>query len=367
MKKAIALLTALLVLSLWGVTAYADDAGLDGGVGETVWPLKGNPVVMEKEYINIRVVGGKSYVTCIFDFYNPGDETSMLVGFPSEDVISGYDKERDEHYYYDMRLHKFTTKINGEKKEIKRKKGKVVYDKEMERTGYPIWFTWKMHFNKGERVRVVNTYWMNNSYYNGLRDQEIEYILQSGRNWKDAIGSVCVKMSFDKLLPYEIYADMGLAPTGMTADGSLLWEYKSIEPEEDIEVGVESELDDYFDYDLQKAFDKKRYKNVIKDCEKYIEENGSDEGDYYMMGRSYYELKDYQKAIECFKLLNDGIGRYHEALTYLKMGDTMACVTILERMIRQPDADYPLLTLWARAQYRACVMNWIRYRHGQAD
>lgn len=362
LKKTIAIFAILLMINLWGITAFADDAGLDGGVGETVWPLKGNPVVMEKEVIDIHVVDVRSYVTCTFYFYNPGEETQMLVGFPSEKNESGRDENGS--YFFDKQLHNFTTKINGKETPIKLKKGKQKEDENGDITGYPLWYTWPMHFKKGQRIQVTNTYWMYDTYYTYANNQDIQYILQSGRNWQGPIGSVYVRMSFDDLQPYEVDGSLGLTPTGMSADGGLVWAYTNIEPDEDIYVEADS-FDNQFADEAEDDYYSGDYKNAIKTCEDIIQDSPGEycEAENYTMGRCYEQLKQYDKAIECFQTMGNKIGLYHEAQIYRKTGNTKAYLAALEKLILNTDTDNMLLTLWAREQYKADSVDNISYGH----
>lgn len=375
MKKFLSFLLILAVL--FPTTALADDASL-GGTGETVYPVKNTDVVMQKEVIDIRVKDGKSYVTCRFYFKNSGKTAQLLMGFPSfQESRKGpygdkYTKE-DMKYIGDLRLYRFRTYIDGRRIPVQTKKGmkKTAYNKG--EGYYPVWYAWNLRFKKGQTRKVTNTYWCYNTYAAENNSEEADYILKTGAYWKGNIGSVLVRMHLPEINPLLLYSVDGLMPDYYTADGTLVWNKKDLEPDRDIAMSFgqvslynwinldkagnldEDYLENLKSYDslvrLENHFSQKHYRSTIWWGERirriFKKEKQPGILNYYM-GVAYYNRHLYAKALK--ELGKCGAaGLYHKALCLQKLRKTKDYKACLKEIIGL-EKDYPGLALWGRSR-----------------
>lgn len=380
MKKRIFsfLLAVCFAVVLFPITAYADDATL-GGTGITVFPISDTEVEMEEEIIDIVVRDDCSYVTCQFFFHNTGSSTNLLVGFPTQypgvyESQDELDEEMEDDYYDEMyvtQLNWFRTFVNGERVRVTVKKGLKPEGNNTDELYFPQWYTWRMHFNADERVKVVNKYWMQNS--SGGEDSEwISYILRSGATWKGPIGKITVRIQLED---YDLSDTSfeGIEPTYIEENGAVVWEAENIEPEQDIEVWTsdtpcsysDGNPYDYYDeatYDQYEAYHEmtvrllrnfyaSHYNGVTWWGNKIFDRFGSMQSSqlYYCMGVSYYKLGYSDKALRMFSQIKDEtdmyytLSAYYKALIYQETGDTVqyqACMKILAEYESPYDSSY---------------------------
>lgn len=262
-----------MVISCFPVTVKADDATL-GGTGITVYPINDTDVEMEKEIIDILVKDGKTYVNCQFFFHNAGEKTMLLVGFPTqypdeyeseeepdEETEDEYDPDEEQaeesEDEYDpednvTQLYRFKTFIHGKRVPVKTLKGLEPKGNNSGDLFFPEWYTWRMTFAAGEKVKVVNRYYMENSY-GGENSEWTNYILRSGTTWKGPIGKLTVRMRFEGYDKSRVVFS-GMEPKYIDSKGTATWEAENIEPEKDIEAVFSDdsdidELDSPFDED----------------------------------------------------------------------------------------------------------------------
>lgn len=126
--------------------------------------------------------------------------------------------------------------MDGERARIKVKKGLEPEGNNTEELYFPQWYTWKMHFDADERIKVVNKYWMVNS--SGGEDSEwFDYILRSGATWKGSIGKVTVRVQMEDYDMSDTAFEQ-MKPTYIEEGGTIVWEAENIEPEQDINIST---------------------------------------------------------------------------------------------------------------------------------
>ncbi len=388
MKKAVFVLMALcMIISCFPAAAMANDATL-GGTGITVYPIYDTDVVMEEEIIDILVKDGKTYVDCQFFFYNPCEKTTLLVGFPTQQP-GGYESQESlnaeiSQDYYDefniAQLHRFKTFINGKRVPVEVKKGLKPEGNNTEELYFPQWYTWNMTIEKDERLKVVNSYYMENGF--GSEDDEwTEYILRSGATWSGTVGKITVRMRFDGYKRESIYF-VGMKPTYIDDKGTAIWKAENIEPQEDIEATFNDypyyDIGDPFEYEtpefasyekmgrrLMRNFDIKQYNGATWWSHKLIRKFGNKQSDgfYYVVGVSYYKCKRYDKALEMLdkaaQYKNDEYfiaSTYCKAHIYRKTNDIINYRECLEKLASygnngdEPNDHVYWVQLWAQSR-----------------
>ncbi len=347
MKRIVILLLAVFIaVTLFPMSASADDGTL-GGTGITVFPIFDTDVEMEEEIIDIVVRDDCSYVTCQFFFHNTGESTNLLVGFPTQspgecESQEELNEEMEDVYYAEShvtQLNWFRTFIDGKKVHVTLKKGLEPEGNNADALYFPQWYTWRMHFKADERVKVVNKYWLQNSY-GGENSELISYILRSGATWKGPIGKITVRIQLQDYDLFSTYFD-GIQPTYIKEDGTIVWDAENIEPEQDIEVWTaytpnsQSGDNPYNEYDETEAspYESYRKMNVRLMRNFYAGHfNGVtwwgnkmfDRFDrqasqiYYCMGVSYFKLGYSDRALKMFSQIQDETDMYYLLSAYYK-------------------------------------------------
>lgn len=386
MKKAVLVLLALfMAISCFPNTAKADDSSLIGGTAGTVYPIYDTQVEMEEEIIDITVRDGCSFVSCQFFFHNTGDRTRLLMGFPTGRHFEKPDKDSEgPEDEYETNLNWFRTFIHGKRVPVKIRSGLKPEGNNLGGLYFSQWHTWKAALGKGERLKVVNKYWMVNTQpVLGSGSEQINYVLRSGSTWKGPIGKVTVRMKF------EGYNAAGLEfeemqPSYIKKDGTIVWTAENIEPREDIEVFYNTdimsgeEMDNPYDasdkrydeYDsmqerMIRNFKIKHYNGTTWWGNRLLRKFGNAQSNqfYYAMGVSYYKLHKYEKALFMLQNVENrrnlssyitlnyfyNLSLYYEAAIYRKTGYEAKYRECLQRLARQ---SYPWLQLWAQSRLK---------------
>lgn len=381
-------LAVCIFVSLFPMTVSADDGTL-GGTGITVFPIFDTEVEMEEEIIDIVVRDGCSYVTCQFFFHNTGESTDLLVGFPTQ-YPGGYesqealDTEMAEEYFDEMyvtQLNWFRTFVDGERVRVSVKKGLVPEGNNTEELYFPQWYTWRMHFAANERIKVVNKYWMENSF-GGESTEWISYILRSGATWKGPIGKITVRMQLED---YDLSDTSfpGMPPTYIEENGTIVWEAEDLEPLDDADVWTidtpysqfgGNPYDEYNDeeasqYESYRKMDIRMLRNFYaghfngvtwwghKIFDRFDRQSSQL---YYCMGVSYYKLGCNDSALDMFSHIQDEtdlyylMSAYYKALICKEAGDEagyQSCLNLLKQYT--PDSteeDMHWAMLWVQSR-----------------
>jgi hypothetical protein len=198
-------LVTLVILLLVAPPATANDMPVSstGGTGQTVAPLDDPTVEMVEEAVSIRPSSDGWQVRCKFIFHNTSDEEKAFkVGFPFEvvpdleDDASDLARDRRDQLYSveDGEVHDgaplvwdFEVSIDGEKAE--RVFVREIDEKSPLKLPNHRMFVWRMSFDKGETVEVVNTYTLGRELHGrrapGPIEEEfpVNYVLESGAYW----------------------------------------------------------------------------------------------------------------------------------------------------------------------------------------
>jgi hypothetical protein len=367
-----------MISALFPSTALANDSTL-GGTGMTVYPIFDTEVEMEKEVIDIVVKGGCSYVTCKFWFHNTGESTDLLVGFPTQ-YPGGYESQEeldetmeDEWYNEDhvTQLNWFRTWVDGERVRVTVKTGLEPEGNNADELYFPQWYTWKMHFNAGERIKVVNKYWFVNSY-GGENSEWFSYILRSGATWKGPIGKITIRVRLEDCSISDVWFHE-MQPTYIEEDGLIVWEAENIKPEQDVNVLYADDpfeqngdnpfasydsQDEYWTYQnisqrMLRNFYAGHYNGVTWWGNRMFDKFGDTQSSqlYYCMGVSYYKLGYTEKALNMFGRIQDNLydamSAYYKALICEEAGDDTGYQSYLDSMTQYLSGVAEDETSWA--------------------
>jgi hypothetical protein len=213
----------------------ADDAEF-AGEGETVWPIENKEIEMVAETVMVRPAGRRWEAICTFILKNTGEATEIQVGFPDmTDEGPGADLTKGT-------IQDFKCYVDGEEVNTQHKTGIESPSK----TGpyYPLAYVWEISFKKGQKRTVKNTYNFGGLYRSdGTTD--LNYILTTGALWKGTIKSALIVFDLGKLDPRFTYS---IRPTGYKIkDHQISWNFKDFEPETDIEIGLSTLVQDWFE------------------------------------------------------------------------------------------------------------------------
>jgi hypothetical protein len=259
---------------------YANDGSFEG-TGATVFAIKDNRILMEKEEITIKFnrdfyTNPSKYRTkrwladCTFTFINTKSEpVRVQMGFP--DHYSHGDGPLPEWTISD-----FTTTIKNRFAEVTHKKvdtSKELLDiKKSLRLFYQGAYTWMVEFQPNERITVKNTYAFGGGSFNGpfidlIKDKDsfvrifreqlfwngirpgkqdwdymnagyeyASYIVTTGLTWAGPIGEADIKI---ELPPYTLPHLLIPSPRSYRIDnGFIHWTFKNWRPKQEIALYI---------------------------------------------------------------------------------------------------------------------------------
>jgi len=221
--------------------ALGDDARL-GRYGETVSPVNDADIVMQSEYVNVRVSKLNSETSCEFVFVNgSGSEKTILMGFPDGGDAGGT-AAAGTGLNEDYGLYDFTVSVDGMPVDAKHEKG-IKPAGSPDRLNFPYWYTWEVNFKPGEKKTVKNTYRTSNtSRSNGF--MQCGYVLATGASWKDRIGYAKITFDFRDIRLYQLES---INPGNFRIEGNkLIWEFSDFEPDRNISLNIDLHEDLYY-------------------------------------------------------------------------------------------------------------------------
>ncbi|HDN65463.1 MAG TPA: PKD domain-containing protein, partial [Methanosarcinales archaeon] len=176
---------------------------------------------MVNETVHIDLCIENATVKCNFTLMNPGENESMLVGFP---VGLGWDWIGDGPYTYP--LENFKAYVDSQPVET-----------EMMDVNGSQWMVWNMSFDEMEIADVGVSYWVPlSSYGNYGREMDywFTYVLKTGAAWGGVIEEANVTMDIHDIEPDWITE---LTPDGYVFENNTItWNFTSIEPTENIYI-----------------------------------------------------------------------------------------------------------------------------------
>lgn len=309
MKKIIVFLFVLTVmLSMMLTCAYADDCSL-GKSPEGVYALDNNEITMTDE--DIKVYPLKGYTECTFEFQNSGDEKDVLMGFPNVPDEIPENSDADRMSYSDFTANDGSTSL---KVELLKSAPSIKYK------GYSSWFTFNVHFKKGEKKIINNSYKFNTTVYS-TGDNLVGYIIDTGAVWKDKIGHAKVTFFLPDLKPYEISSLQG-DPYFHMESGKVTWERYNFEPARNIEVLYNERnkfIDGLSDPDFQKQY--KDELNELINTENSINKMDKNQLVKFIHSRGDYQQYDGLKQ-EALDELIEQEPQYNKRI-FMKIGDAV--------------------------------------------
>jgi hypothetical protein len=224
----------LFILFLFSPIASADDSEFSGE-GETVWPVENKKIEMVAETIGIQPGENRWDAECIFVLRNTGQETEVQVGFPDQ---TGWEPGAE---LKSGTIRNFRCFVDGREVSVEHKKGiQNPLDPALQ---YPFAYVWKMHFKKGQKRIVKNTYTFGGLHIAG-GDEVLTYVLKTGALWKDKIQEADI--IFDLGLHDPGFAT-SIKPSGYLIEGHKLhWVFKDFEPKDDVEIRLGPLLQEWY-------------------------------------------------------------------------------------------------------------------------
>ena len=309
--------------------AHGDD-GVLGGKGNTVYPIFDTAVTMLGENVTIQVAEGRSYVRCEFLFRNTGKSEKTMVGFPAHGTMP--DVEDREGFDDDPKLHDFKTFVNGREIPVTLKKGLKEEGNNKDSMYYPNWYVWELEFKENEIHKVVNTYWVMNSY-DSMGGEAINYVLRTGATWKGNIPYGRITMAFDTVFDpqdiniwnYQDYRDnRNIMLQVLPEEKKLIWEFYDLEPTYDIGIyrlnAMEVRQRTLFSDSYNTSADEKKILQLGKEAYSNFAK-----GELEAFLNNISEIEEYKgsedRQISEYALQMTNWLDYHRAKVYLEKGD----------------------------------------------
>jgi hypothetical protein len=204
---------------------HGNDAAYYGD-GADVFPLENTDIQLVSESININY-SDMSTVDVHMIFKNLGKDTTVQMGFP---VYS--DSTGDEGYNYH-----FQTWVDGNKVTVTKKRGIPDPVKSKDGAYSNTVYTYNVLFKQGEIKKETHSYVVG-GYRNAIGDRRFAYILRTGALWKGFIEQldIVVKMDLKQVPLIDCLSPKEHSSTLSGNELTLLWAYKNIKPNEDIEI-----------------------------------------------------------------------------------------------------------------------------------
>ena len=326
-KKEIAIIFAVIITIVFFGTimlpdaSYANDTSL-GRFGETVNPINDDDIVMQSENIIVHVTEEKSRVEAEFVFINDSqEEKKVLMGFPSGELEQKSGDAMES--FFDYKLYDFKTLVEGTEVDVKLEKGiepkekleHGFYDSDL--SNFPLWYTWEVSFEPGEKKVVKNIYETKNTT-NAMGMIQTGYVLTTGAPWKGKIENAKITFFIEDVKPYQFDR---IEPVCTTfEEGKITWEFKDFEPDSNISViyNIREKymLEDRFLYDekLKPIIDLKeegKYKELVDFIDNIFEEKGYDTSDSFVetalklsKAKALLEIDNEDSVKEAYEILN---------------------------------------------------------------
>ncbi|MBS3994321.1 MAG: hypothetical protein KGZ33_00880 [Alkaliphilus sp.] len=323
-------LISFLVILLFAMEfAYANDAVL-GGKGNTVYPIYDTSVKMLGENVSIKIVDGRSYIRCEFLFINTGKSEKLMVGFPAYGTLPV--TEDRVGFEDDLKLYDFKAYVNGKEIPVTIKKGLEEEGNNKDDMYYPNWYVWELEFEENEIHRVVNTYWVKNSY-DSMGGQSIDYVLRTGSTWKGNISYGKITMELETVFdPQDIvitnfqdYKDNeNIRLQVLPEEKKLIWEFYDLEPDFDIGIYISNLMESRKQYLLSSTYNaSKEMQNILQLGKQAY--NSFQEGELDNVLKNIREIEEYKNSedrqISEYALQITNWLDYYRAKVYLKKGD----------------------------------------------
>ncbi len=243
MKK-ILLLSAILSLSLFSQSAFADEANI-GGTGAMLEVLNSSEIEMSDEVITIDLYpenseeenedkqNGYAEIKVLYTFKNTTNEkVNVQMGFPEQCEYGDCGTN-----IYNEKIQDFKIFENFQEIPVEYKKSEVEASEENDwKTSN--WYISELTFEPNEKKSIQNTYWIIPSMYKA-GSRWINYTLETGASWKNSIGTVDIYVTMhDGLSIYDV-SEINLEGYKFNREENRIeWNLEDLEPGEDENLSV---------------------------------------------------------------------------------------------------------------------------------
>ncbi len=232
-KFAVFVFTIILFLVLPDYS-YSNSSNLFRKAG-SVQPMDNTEISMADENIHIMLMGNRQIAKCEFTFTNQSDSAQdVLMGFPAS--MKGHGIDIDPTTI----LEDFKVFVKGKNVQYNTEKQNPD-DKNNYYNRIVEWYTWNVHFEPGETVKVMNTY--KSTIYSAPWERRAGYIVTTGLPWKESIRHAKITFELLDISPSKIN-DEYTSPDGYIIEGNkVVWEAKDFIPEDNISLILEPGID----------------------------------------------------------------------------------------------------------------------------
>jgi hypothetical protein len=180
----------------------------------------------EDVHIQVREKDAKIYasVDAVFDMLNPGQNTQVLVGFPS---FASSAIPNDIHQPYSPVMFLPSSISNFRASSALGQYSASVRRINSGQFSQTDWYVWSMLFPAGKPLRVQVSY---DQQLDGSDWAPVSYVLRTGALWDGPIGRATITMTAT-----DGGGLIGGVPTPQTAGGALTWSMTDFKPTQDID------------------------------------------------------------------------------------------------------------------------------------
>lgn len=226
----------------FSIYTFADD-GFLGGSGNNPIPAGENKIQLKSEIVKILFENSKTYFDCTFIFFNQGEKTKILTGFPAPDSINESEPGlEDLEQNSNLSINDFEAFVNNKKVNAKLTAITPQSDAPSMRK-YKQWYAWEMEFEPHEIKTVRNRYWVHTTGgASGIKS--VHYILETGSSWYDKIENAEVLVKFpweyavqpleEKIWNY----DSTKAREYVILGDTIKWKFHNFKPQENVSIEV---------------------------------------------------------------------------------------------------------------------------------
>lgn len=328
MKK-IVLSCALLIaaLAIHANMVFANDCVV-GRSPEGVYPMTDEDIIMVDEDIRVYPLEGRA--ECTFEFLNTGEEKDVLMGFPCERIPD------PDSILGDTSIRDFTAEDESGVLKVESDNGiKPPKSFDSRFDDYSSWFTFSVHFKKGQRKIIKNTYKFSMSKYSTGTDF-VGYIIKTGSVWKDNIGHTKVTFYIPGLQPYWIEHLIG-GPYFRFEEDKIIWERSDFEPVEDLGIYFMNydKLINFYEDEIEIKNYLIEQEEELSNLQDEISQMGKDKLLNLLLDIEDYEIRDGFRFYAYERLLK--IDRVYGQRICLKVGENRAIVNGMRTTVDNDD------------------------------
>lgn len=243
------------------ITAEADVAPSPREIRGIVPATEHSHIRMKSERVEIDLYQDSALVTCLFNMFNYGEETTLEVGFPEMyfydrnpfelgAMVSCFGMTPEQAWVECKKEYSkhISMKVDGRSLTIDNLyvNSKNVYDSfnNKESTILP-WLTWIERFEAHKAKKILVSYTMPNGWefhgdkhYTASLFRVFKYILSTGAGWYKSIGKATVIVRLHDIEPYYIDGFLPIGGKYNDKEMTISWKFKNLEPTAEDNISI---------------------------------------------------------------------------------------------------------------------------------